>query len=249
MIDLQAKEKFINLLESQTGIETLFEYILDVHFWVKNAQFHFVMGNQAVSEKCGCASEEEILGKTDYDFFHQDIADKFRKDDEEIIKSGKPVVNQIELVPNEDGTVDWYTTNKIPIYGKDGSIIGIAGTTRKYQKAEQNVHPYPEMVKVLEYISNHYAEPIKREKLAEMAGFSLNLFEKKFKKAFLHTPEKFINAVRVRAACKALVSTRKSMKIIAFESGFCNQSYFSKQFRFLMGISPKSYRDRYFKGD
>lgn len=74
--------------------------------------------------------QEEILGKTDYDFFPADQAEKMFADDNSVLNTGKPIVGKIErtLLPN--GTWNQVITTKIPMYDKAGVIVGTMGITR-----------------------------------------------------------------------------------------------------------------------
>jgi len=74
--------------------------------------------------------EKDIIGKTDFDFFPHDQAREMFKDDNSVLNTGKPIVGKIEktLLPN--GAWNQVITTKIPIYNKDGKIIGTMGTTR-----------------------------------------------------------------------------------------------------------------------
>ncbi len=74
--------------------------------------------------------EEEIIGKTDFDFFPYHQAKEMFEDDNMVLRTGKPIVGKIEktLLPN--GTHNQVITTKIPIYDKDDRIIGTMGTTR-----------------------------------------------------------------------------------------------------------------------
>lgn len=83
---------------------------------------------------------EEIIGKTDFDFFPKDQAEKMFEDDTYILQTGKPIIGKIErtLLPN--GTYNCVTTTKIPIKNKLGRIIGTMGVTRDitaYDNAEK----------------------------------------------------------------------------------------------------------------
>lgn len=75
-------------------------------------------------------SPEDIIGKTDFDFFPKDQAQKMFDDDTYILKTGKPIIGKIErtLLPN--GTYNCVTTTKIPIKNKKGRVIGTMGVTR-----------------------------------------------------------------------------------------------------------------------
>lgn len=73
---------------------------------------------------------DKILGKTDFDFFPQDQAKKMFADDNYVLHTGKPIVGKIErtLLPN--GTWNQVITTKIPMYDRQGRIIGTMGITR-----------------------------------------------------------------------------------------------------------------------
>jgi PAS domain S-box-containing protein len=73
---------------------------------------------------------EEIVGKTDYDFFPRNQADQMMEDDQQVMKTGIPIVGKIErtLLPNK--TWNQVLTTKVPIYDTHGKIIGMMGITR-----------------------------------------------------------------------------------------------------------------------
>ncbi|MFH1478243.1 MAG: HD domain-containing phosphohydrolase [Candidatus Omnitrophota bacterium] len=84
---------------------------------------------------------EELMGKTDFDFFPKEQAKLMFEDDTYVLKSGKLIIGKIErtLLPN--GTYNCVTTTKIPIHNKRGTIIGTMGITRDitaYDKMEKS---------------------------------------------------------------------------------------------------------------
>src|SRR3989338_272839 len=84
---------------------------------------------------------EDIIGKTDFDFFPKGQAQKMFEDDTYVLKSGKPIIGKIErtLLPN--GTQNCVTTTKIPRFDKKGRVIGTMGITRDitaYDQLERN---------------------------------------------------------------------------------------------------------------
>ncbi|MFA5356456.1 MAG: HD domain-containing phosphohydrolase [Candidatus Omnitrophota bacterium] len=72
----------------------------------------------------------EVLGRTDFDFFPPEQAKKMFEDDKYVLDTGKPIVGKIErtLLPN--GTWNQVITTKVPMYDKEGNIIGTMGITR-----------------------------------------------------------------------------------------------------------------------
>ncbi|MGA1791956.1 MAG: PAS domain S-box protein [bacterium] len=68
---------------------------------------------------------DEIPGKTDYDFFPKKLAEKYRTDDQRIIRSGK--TEGLEERYIQDGKNTWIYTLKTPVKDENGHIIGILG--------------------------------------------------------------------------------------------------------------------------
>ncbi len=75
-------------------------------------------------------SPEDIIGKTDFDFFPKGQAQKMFDDDTYILKTGKPIIGKIERTLMPDGTYNCVTTTKIPIKNKRNEITGTMGITR-----------------------------------------------------------------------------------------------------------------------
>jgi len=73
---------------------------------------------------------EEIIGKTDFDFFPYEQAKKMSEDDNYVLKTGKPIVGKIERTLLPDGRWNQVITTKIPMYNREGKIIGTMGITR-----------------------------------------------------------------------------------------------------------------------
>ncbi len=84
---------------------------------------------------------QDIIGKTDFDFFPKEQAQRMFDDDTYILKTGNAIIGKIErtLLPN--GTHNCVTTTKIPVYNKKRKIIGTMGITRDitaYDQTEKN---------------------------------------------------------------------------------------------------------------
>ena len=75
-------------------------------------------------------SPEEIIGKTDFDFFPYEQAKQMFEDDNYVLRTGKPIVGKIERTLLPDGRWNQVITTKIPMYNREGKIIGTMGITR-----------------------------------------------------------------------------------------------------------------------
>lgn len=242
------KRAFMNSLDSLGGLDSLFENLPNLSFWVKDARGRFIAANQNGVKMCGREDEEDVIGRTDFEFFPKHTAEDFRRDDLAVMRSRAPIVDRVEPVSYKDGSLRWYSTNKVPLYGRGGKIVGVAGTTRE-MNVDRNPDPlYAEFSPVIEYINRGYPRLIEVTVLAKMMSLSVSQFERRFKQAFKETPVHFILKTRINEACKLLVGTRRSIAWISGATGFFDPSYFSKQFSRKMGMSPKAYRETYYQG-
>jgi PAS domain S-box-containing protein len=78
----------------------------------------------------GAKSESEVIGKNDFDFYPPDIAESFFRNDYEVIKTGKPLLNCEEFLMDENGERRWLLSSKLPMRNKNGEITGLLGIGR-----------------------------------------------------------------------------------------------------------------------
>jgi AraC-like DNA-binding protein len=103
------------------------------------------------------------------------------------------------------------------------------------------------ILKVKNYISTHYVDEIRLAMLADIAGMSTSAFSRFFK---LHTGRNltdYIIDIRLGAAARMLVDTKRSISEICFNCGFNNLSNFNRIFKKKKGCSPTEFRDNYRK--
>lgn len=107
----------------------------------------------------------------------------------------------------------------------------------------QGVNPVsPAVSKALDYIAANYTEAISLEDVAEAAGLSTFRIAHLLKENTGKTALQNIHYLRVQEARRLLETSDMSCTDIAYETGFGDQSYFIKQFRKWMGITPAKYR-------
>ncbi|MBF0432383.1 MAG: AraC family transcriptional regulator [Fibrobacteria bacterium] len=241
------KTDFFSQMRNHENLELLFNSMPHICFWIKNADFEFVFANTTVLNLFGCKSQEELAGKGDDYFFPQEVSHKIRQDDEAIISGNKIIRNRIEILPNSEGKVDWYSTNKIPLYGKNNKIIGITGTTRVIDNEQILDYTGIELSGIVGYIYNNFNKNIEIKELAKMSGYSVSQFENKFKNMLQISPIRFIINMRIKAACKELTGSNRSIFEISQAMGFYDQSTFTRQFKSCIGIVPSQYRLKYRK--
>ncbi|MGA9672639.1 MAG: MHYT domain-containing protein, partial [Terracidiphilus sp.] len=95
--------------------------------YVKDLKSRFVVANPHVARVVGARTPDELLGKTDFDFFPQEIANAFYEDEQNVIRSGQPLYNREEKALDNDGNEIHILTTKVPLRDNRGQITGIAG--------------------------------------------------------------------------------------------------------------------------
>ena len=97
--------------------------------YFKDKKNRFVMVNKAKAENSG-VTPEDMIGRTDFDFFPREIAKKSFADDNRIIKTGRPVIDKVEEIIHLNKIRHWVSVTKVPWYDEGGKIIGTIGITR-----------------------------------------------------------------------------------------------------------------------
>ncbi|MBL7069824.1 MAG: PAS domain-containing protein [Candidatus Omnitrophica bacterium] len=122
------KEKYETLRYKYNLFKNLMEAVPDVIYF-KDKKGRLVMVNEAHAKGLGL-KPEEIVGKTDFDFFPKDRAEKMSRDDLRVLNTGKPIIDKIERATRADGVDNYVSTTKIPRYDIKGNIVGLVGITR-----------------------------------------------------------------------------------------------------------------------
>lgn len=238
--------QFFDAMAPGVLLAALFNHTPDIFVFAKSVEFQFTLMNRALLDRLGVTDESEILGKTDYDLFDADISDRYRAEDSEVMRRREPALNRIWHVPHGHGGLDWYLSSKYPVFSRRGEVIGLFGLMRDADRAGAVLGKHASMTTVIDYVVANYSKQIEVGNLARIAKLSVSQFERRFKSAFKTTPLRYINKVRIDAACQLLVRTEQTLASVALDCGFYDHSYFTKRFKVQMGMSPSAYRREYF---
>ncbi len=128
------------LIKERNLLQTLIDNLPD-YIYAKDRDGKFILGNSAIVSQVGLKSKEELIGKTDFDFFPKGLAEKFQNEEEKILISGKPLIDY-EGPTIDQGKEKWISTSKVPLQDNLGNVFGTVGighdiTARKI--AEQSM--------------------------------------------------------------------------------------------------------------
>jgi PAS domain S-box-containing protein len=124
--DITEGKRAEEALQKQYELQRALLSSIPAYVYFKDKDSVYITGNKPFSELSG-TPENEIPGKTDYDFFSEMDADSFRRDDAEIIATGKAKLNYEMKGTDAEGNIIWYSTSKSPFYSTSGEVAGLVG--------------------------------------------------------------------------------------------------------------------------
>jgi len=241
----EIQQSFFAQMGGPQQFQQLFEHLPGSYFFVKDRQSRMVCASQPFWQHLGVQSEADLIGRTDYDFFPQHAADHFRRDDELVMSTGRPLIGRVELWYNEQRVLDWFVTNKLPVRSTAGLIIGVMGIVRSYEGQRRSMQPISMINSTVDFIRDHHHERITVEDLAARAGLSPRQLHRKFREVFGLSVQEFLVKTRIRAASDSLLRGDATIAQIAADFGFCDQSAFTQLFRKHLGLTPRQFRLKY----
>lgn len=144
---LSIRESYLNaIIENLPGL-----------VWLKDSQSRFLTVNTTFAKTCGYEDPKAILGKDDSEIWNKELAEIYKKDDDEVMNAGVP---KIIVEPIDDqGVRKWFETYKVPVFQADGTIIGTAGYSvdiSERKKTEEEIKNYGEFQALLVRIATEY---------------------------------------------------------------------------------------------
>ena len=127
--DSSEKARENQILENERKrLRTLIETIPDL-VWLKDPDGVYLLCNPKFERFFG-VKESEIIGKSDFDYVPEELAQFFRQKDKEALEGSKPSTNTEWITYADDGHRELVETIRTPMYGSNGKIIGILGIAR-----------------------------------------------------------------------------------------------------------------------
>ncbi len=128
-VDITQRESYEQLLKHEKALLTSLVNSIPDPIFYKNRDMEYIGGNGAFKALNGFADNSEFIGKTDFDLYEKEIAEKYQKADKEILTSKKSI-NYRSWEENFEGRNILYDTLKVPIIDQNGELRGIVGISR-----------------------------------------------------------------------------------------------------------------------
>jgi PAS domain S-box-containing protein len=119
-----------------SAILTLLMDTIPDRIYFKDTQSRIVRNNAAHARSFGL-SPEQCVGKSDFDFFSREHAERAFADEQVIMQSGQPVIGKVERLTRHDGRLAWASSTKLPWRDAHGRVIGTFGLSRDVTEAKE----------------------------------------------------------------------------------------------------------------
>jgi diguanylate cyclase (GGDEF)-like protein/PAS domain S-box-containing protein len=123
------RAQIARLKEEVFLLETLMDTVPD-SIYFKDRDSRFTRINRAAAALFGVVEPSEAIGRTDFDYFSDDHAAKAFRDEQQIVRTGLPLVNVEEKETKADGGSRWVSTTKMALRDTEGKIVGTFGVSR-----------------------------------------------------------------------------------------------------------------------
>lgn len=220
----------------------LFDHAPDMAFFVKDAAGRYLAVNESLVKRHGLRHKAQVIGRRPCEFCAGDFGRIPSEQDEEVLRTGRPLLDHLEqqwCVPQKPV---WCLTTKLPLRDPKGNIIGLIGFSRDVRAQVDLDDIPPGLVSALESFEKNLAEPISPSGLARRAKLTPSKLARHIRRFFDLTPSQFITRTRLEVAARLLHESDRPVADIALECGFYDHSAFSRAFRAAMGVTPSEFR-------
>jgi PAS domain S-box-containing protein len=223
-------------------VEQLFDHVPETAFFLKDSEGRYLAVNQSLVERCGMQEKVQLIGRKVHEVFPKELAELYASQDQAVLRTGRPIIDHLELHWYASRKPGWCLTTKLPMYNGHGAVVGIAGISRDLRAPGDSETIPAKLASTLEYLESHYHEAVTPGSLARRAGLPPVRFARLIKRIFRLTPNQLITQTRLAAAARLLTETSESVADVACACGFYDHSALTRAFRSATNLTPSKFR-------
>lgn len=223
-------------------IEQVADLMHDTAFFIKDAVGCYLVVNHSLVERHGLQHKSQMIGRRPCDVCPGDFGRIPTEQDAHVLRTGRPIIERLELFWRRPNVPVWGLTSKIPIRDDKGRVTGLIGISKDLTALVNRGEVPPAVAQALRHLETTFGEQISPSSLARDAGMSAARFARVIKRIHGISPMQLITKTRISAGSRLLCETEISVAEIALECGFSDHSAFTRAFRTITGMSPTEHR-------
>ena len=225
-------------------LSSLFDAAPDVAFFVKDAAGRYVVVNDSLVKRYRLSCKSDAIGKKPRDVCPGEFGEVPSEQDEEVLRTGQPLQEHLEMQWSSRNKPVWCVTTKLPIPDNEGRIIGLVGFSRDVRVSVQSDEIPKRFAEVLKSFERKLSDEMTPAVLAAQSDLTPQQLTRLTKRIFALTPTQLITRIRVAAASQMLRDTDRSVSEIAIACGYYDHSAFTRAFRNATGMTPSAFRNQ-----
>jgi PAS domain S-box-containing protein len=154
--DITERKMAVQKLEQEQFLMDMLMDNLPQNIYFKDRESRFLRISKAHANVFKLNDPKDAVGKSDFDFFTIEHAKPAFKDEQRIIETGLPILNVEEKETWEDNSVNWVSTTKLPMYDKEGNIVGTMGISHDINERKLNEETLRKSEQMLLAVLNNF---------------------------------------------------------------------------------------------
>lgn len=223
-------------------LEQIFDQTPDIAFFIKDTAGRYKVVNHSLVERNGLNEKRELIDRRPSDFVPGDLGRIPGDQDAEILRTGRPLINHLELHWRAPNRPVWCLTTKLVMHNSAGQVSGLVGISRDLSQPVSTAEIPTGVANAMEHLAKHYDEAIPIAQLSKRSGLSAPRFARVVKRIFGITPSQLITKTRIAAAADLLRDTDQTIADVALACGFCDHSAFTRAYHSATGQTPSEFR-------
>jgi AraC-like DNA-binding protein len=222
----------------------LMDELSSTMFCAKDVTGRYVLVNRVFVARTRERSRRAVLGRRATDLFVPQLAERYDQQDAEVLRTGRPLRNELELIRRLGGTPGWFLTSKLPVHDDAGHLVGLVSVSQDLREDDADDASMDSMTRLVAGIERRLGEPLTVADLAALAGCTPAVLDRRVRRVFSLSPRQLLLRARVDRAAGLLTSTETAIAQIAVVTGFYDQPAFTRTFARVTGETPSSFRRR-----
>ncbi|BDZ42811.1 hypothetical protein GCM10025865_21100 [Paraoerskovia sediminicola] len=162
----------------------LMDELAQTMFCAKDVDGRYVAVNRVFVMRTNARSRREVLGRTAADLFVPQLAERYAQQDAEVLRSGRPLRNELELIRRLGGTAGWFLTSKHPVHDASGRVTGLVSVSQDLHEADADDATMDSMSRLVAAVAERLDEQLTAPRLAALAGCSVDVLDRRVRRVF-----------------------------------------------------------------
>ncbi len=169
----------LHAMEEKDLFRTLINYLPD-NIYFKNRESRFVLANEATAARMGVPTPSDLIGSKDDHFFSPEMSAVSRREELEIMQTGRPITNRIHAEGWKSGQCTWSKVSKFPWYDSGGKVKGIVGISSDVTELIESRQRYQRLSEDLDERNKSLEKEISLAREVQLALQPLHIPERRW---------------------------------------------------------------------